>query len=315
MSYAKEVKKEIIDGLSDNACCRLAFLNALIRSCGEFGLAARQISINIKTEFQELYEIINTTLKKLYSASADVEAENDAFNKATRYCITISGEVATKLLLDCGIARINENNCFELIDSIDRYTLEDVCCKRAFVKGIFVGCGSISGVSEDRHSTGYHFECCFISEQIATDFVELLSEFDIFCKKVVRKGMHVVYLKSGEQISDVLALCEAGEKVIEFNQHIAMRSIINSVNRVSNCENANINKTVESCLAQLKAIEVIQETIGLDALNEDLASLCNLRLANQEESLSELCKLTGMTKSAINYRFNKILKIAKELSE
>ena len=68
MSYAKEVKKEIIDGLSDNACCRLAFLNALIRSCGEFGLAARQISINIKTEFQELYEIINTTLKKIYRA-------------------------------------------------------------------------------------------------------------------------------------------------------------------------------------------------------------------------------------------------------
>lgn len=315
MSYAKEVKKEIIEGLSDNACCRLAFLNALIRSCGEFGLARKQISVLIKTEFKELFDVVDKTLNKLYSEKAQISMENDSFNKSIRYCITISGGIATQLLIDCGIARINENNCFELIDSIDRYLLEDTCCKRAFVKGIFIGCGSISGVSEERHSTGYHFECCFMSEQVASDFVALLSEFDIFCKKVVRKGMHVVYLKSGEQISDVLALCEAGEKVIEFNQHIAMRSIINSVNRVSNCENANINKTVESCLQQLKAIEVIQETIGLDALNEDLAALCNLRLANQEESLSELCKLTGMTKSAINYRFNKILKIAKELSE
>ncbi len=314
MSYAKEVKKEIIEGLSDNACCRLAFLNGLIRACGEYGIT-KQITINIKTEFQELFQIVNTTLKRLYSSYAELEVEDDAFNKVVRYNIIINGEVASKILIDCGIARIGNDNCFEFTNTIDKYLIEDTCCKRSFVKGIFVGCGSVSGVSEDRHSTGYHFECCFINEQVAIDFVDLLAEFDIFCKKVTRKGLFVVYLKSGEQISDILALCEAGEKVIEFNQHIAMRSIINSVNRASNCENANISKTVESSYSQLKAIEVIQQTIGLDSINEELANLCNLRLANSEESLSELSKLTGMTKSALNYRFNKIIKIAKDLTD
>ena len=76
-----------------------------------------------------------------------------------------------------------------------------------------------------------------------------------------------------------------------------------------------MTKTIDNSLAQLEAIELIKNTIGFEKLDEDLASVCMLRLANVEESLQELANLSGMSKSAINYRFSKIMKIANEIRE
>ena len=126
-----------------------------------------------------------------------------------------------------------------------------------------------------------------------------------------------MYLKDASQVSDLLALVGAYNSVLELQNELAVRELRNKVNRQTNCLNANISKTVEASLKQLDAINVIENTIGLDSLPSDLQEVALLRLANTEESLDELLKLSKikLTKSGLNHRFRKIIKLAKELEE
>lgn len=315
MSFSKDVKLEILNNLSENACCKQAFLSALIKTTGEFSISNNELMVNIKTQLQELYDIILELILP-YGLSLSMQREEESFLKLPRYRMIISGDTIKQLLLDCKVAYINEENCFDLKFGIDLEDLSEDCCKREFIKGAFVGSGSASGIDEEgKKSIDYHLEWVFSNDDLASEFLDLLSSLDVPARKVKRKKLYVVYLQRFEHISDMLVILNANESMLKLNDEYAMRSIKNSVNRINNCENANISKTVETSLAQLEAINLINDTIGIESLNEDLANLCALRLANPEESLCELGKLAGITKSAVNYRLNKIMKIAKELKE
>lgn len=315
MSFSKDVKIEVLNNLSENACCQQAFLSAIIKTAGEFCVSSGQLSVNVKTQIEELYDVI-CSLVLPYGLSVSMQREEESFLKLPRYRIIISGETIKQFLFDIKIAYINEENCFDLCVGIELDDLIEECCKKEYIKGALIGCGSVSGVDEEKKkSIDYHIEWVFYNDEVATNFNQLLNSVGIVARKVKRKKMFVVYLQRFEDVSDVLVLLGATESMLKLNDEFALRSIKNSVNRISNCENANINKTVESCLIQLDAINTINETVGIESLSEDLANLCALRLANTEESLDELSKLAGMTKSAVNYRLNKIIKIAKEIKE
>lgn len=315
MSFSKDVKDEVMDKISTNGCCQLAFLSALIKTSAELNLA-NGLQIEIKTQLDNLFPVVEKIVSSLYGSKTEMVRDEDVFAKMPRYKIIISGDKVKTILFDLGIAKLNDENCFELTQGIESFIIENDCCVKEYIKGAFLGCGSASGIDENRKkSIDYHVEWVFNDDKTASDFMDLLARVDIFGRKVLRKKLYVVYLQRFEQISDMLVLFSAINNMIKLNEEFALRSIKNSVNRISNCENANINKTVESSLNQLKAIELIQNTIGIEALEDGLASLCMLRLANTEESLEELATLAGMTKSAVNYRLNKILKIAKEIKE
>ena len=315
MSFSRDVKDEILDNLSENACCKQAFLSALIKTAGEYSISNGNLIVNVKTQIIELCDII-TDLVLPYGLNVSMQKEEESFLKLPRYRIIISGDCIKQLLLDCKVAYINSENCFDFKFGIDMNDLQEECCKREFVKGAFVGCGSASGVDDERKkSIDYHLEWVFNNEDIASEFVNLLAGLDITARLVKRKKLYVVYLQRFEHISDMLVVLNANESMLKLNDEYAMRSIKNDVNRISNCENANISKTVETSLVQLDAINLINETIGIESLSEELANLCALRLANTEESLGELSKLAGISKSAVNYRLNKIIKIANEIKE
>lgn len=127
----------------------------------------------------------------------------------------------------------------------------------------------------------------------------------------------MLYLKDSEAIKDLLALVGAGESVMTLSNEMATRGLRNTVNRQVNCINANINKTLNASFKQIEAIELINKKIGLDALPEDLQEVAVLRLANQQESMEELLKLSTikLTKSGLNHRFRKILRIAQLLKD
>ena len=141
------------------------------------------------------------------------------------------------------------------------------------------------------------------------------SGFDIFAKLIQRKNMFVLYVKDAGEVSNVLALVGAYDSVLQLQNEMATREVRNKVNRQTNCMSANINKTVEASMKQVNAIEKIISKIGLENLPEDLQTVALLRLANTEESLDELLKLSRLpfTKSALNHRFKKLLKIAEDL--
>lgn len=315
MSFSRDVKLEVLENLSQNACCKQAFLSALIKTTGEYNISNGELIVNIKTQLLELCDVISDIIAP-YGLDIAVQREEESFLKNPRYRICISGLTIKQLLIDCKVAYINEENCFDFKYGIDLEDLSEDCCKKEFVKGAFIGSGSASGIDENGvKSIDYHIEWVFSNDETASEFLELLLSLGITARKVGRKKLFVVYLQRFEHISDMLVILEAPLSMLKLNDEYALRSIKNSVNRVSNCENANIAKTVDSAIAQLEAINFINDTIGIESLNEDLANLCALRLANTEESLTELSKLAGITKSAVNYRLSKIMKIAKELKE
>lgn len=315
MGFSRDVKLEVLKNLSENVCCRQAFLSALIKTTGEFSISNGVLTVNLKTQIEELCDVVGKLVLP-YGLDVSMQREEESFLKLPRYRIIIAGQAIKQFLLDIKIAYINEENCFDLNVGIELDDLTEDCCKKEYIKGALLGCGSVSGVDEEtKKSVDYHIEWVFYNDEVATDFTRLLSMLGINARKVKRKKMYVAYLQRFEDISDTLVLLDAMQSVLKLNDEYAVRSIKNSVNRLSNCENANISKTVESSLAQIEAINIINESIGIESLSEDLANLCALRLANTEESLGELSKLAGMTKSAINYRLNKIMKIAKEIKE
>jgi len=134
---------------------------------------------------------------------------------------------------------------------------------------------------------------------------------------MVRKKLNVVYIKEAELVSDVLAMVGANNAVMTLQNEFAVREVRNQLNRQLNCLNSNMEKMVNASIKQIQAIEYIRDTVGLEVLPANLYELCILRLANPEETLDNLAKLMTepLTKSGINHRLRKLMKMAEEIKK
>ncbi len=322
MSFASDAKQEVLETKCDNECCKLALLSAIIHSSGELVIHNSEPSIHIKTDIQKIYEIVNDTLSRLYGEYAELTLDDDInINKSVRYLILIPSTISKQVLFDCGLARINQEGAFELIHGIDEHIVESDCCAKAYIKGVFLTSMTanivLGGEEKNKRKifSGYHIEFVLNNETFADDFSSLLFSQGISSKKSKRKKSFVLYIKEAEQVSDLLATVGAFKSVLNLQSEMAIRDVRNNINRQNNCINANISKTVNASIKQLNAIEKIEKTIGIEALPQQLQELCLVRLANPEETLSNLTKLvsTPITKSGINHKFQKILKIADDI--
>lgn len=192
----------------------------------------------------------------------------------------------------------------------DGLLLQRICCKRAFLRGVFLASGSMSDPNKS-----YHFEIVARSMEQAQQIRDILISFDTDAKIVERKGHYVVYLKEGSQIVDSLNIMEAYVSLMNLENVRILKEVRNSVNRQVNCETANINKTVNAAVKQINDIELIQKTIGLDSLPEPLREAAQVRLDYPEAPLKDLGTYLDppVGKSGINHRLRKISSIAEEL--
>ena len=220
---------------------------------------------------------------------------------------------------DCGI--FGNSGELNLLGKIDENLIADDETKKNFIKGAYVGCATssikLSELGSQLPTTGYHLEFSSHKQEFLEGLQEVLTYFNISSRIATRKKVFVLYLKDSEAIKDLLALVGAGQSVLELSDEMAKRGLRNTVNRQVNCINANINKTVEASLKQIRAINYINKKIGLDSLPEDLQEVAVLRLANPQESMDELLKLSTiqLTKSGLNHRFRRLLKIADLLKD
>ena len=200
----------------------------------------------------------------------------------------------------------------EGLQAIERASVQPVCCKRAYIRGAFLAAGSVSNPSKS-----YHFEIVCGTEDRARHLQEIMNSFGLDAKIVKRKKNYVIYLKEGSQIVDVLNIMEAHVALMELENVRIFKEMRNSVNRKVNCETANINKTVSAAVKQVKDIEYIRDTIGLDKLPEGLKDVALTRLAYPEATLKELGNLleTPVGKSGVNHRLRKLSEVADKLRE
>ena len=143
---------------------------------------------------------------------------------------------------------------------------------------------------------------------------EILEKLDIKVKKMVVKNKYCIYIKEGEEISKTLALIGANKAVMKFEEIRIQREMRGKVNRLVNCESANLNKTINASVEQIAAINKLKQEGRYNKLNDNLKEIAELRLENPDMPLIELGKLLKepIGKSGVNYRLKKIMEIADE---
>ena len=310
MSFAKEVKKEIMgEELADSGEA-FAFLSSLFHACGNLNRNSEGITAELVTDSRELFSYVDKIVKRLYGENLSLGISDDhIINKTIYYRITFPSSISMNILTDADVIE-RTGDGLVIKDVPDGNLLYDEKTKIAYLKGAFIGCGTssikLSQLGSKLPTTGYHVEFPSRHKQFLESVQSLLAEFNISSKISTRKNIFVLYIKDSESIKDLLALLGAVESVFSLSDEMARRGLRNTVNS---------SKTVEASIKQVEAINLINKKIGLESLPEDLQEVAVLRLANQQESLEELLKLSTLklTKSGLNHRFRRILKIAQLL--
>ena len=170
-----------------------------------------------------------------------------------------------------------------------------------------MGAGSVNNPENS-----YHLEIVLSNENNLNVFQELLSYFDIHIKELITKNRYSVYIKEGEEISKLLSLIGANKAVMQFEDIRIHKEMRGKVNRIVNCETANLNKTINAAIEQIAAIKKLQADGRFNKLEDNLKEIALLRVENPDMSLVELGKLLKepVGKSGVNYRLKKIMEIA-----
>ena len=183
--------------------------------------------------------------------------------------------------------------------------LARLCIREAFIK---------SGSMNDPNKK-YHLEIMFKTKKKAEEMQTLLNNFNINAKVIKREKDYMLYLKDGEEISEFLALIGANSSVIKFEEIRVLKETRNDINRLVNCETANLNKTINAAVKQIEDIKLIKKKHKFSNLPENLQEIAELRIANPDVSLVELGKMLSdpIGKSGVNHRLKKLSAIAEDL--
>lgn len=187
---------------------------------------------------------------------------------------------------------------------------QDEQLKRLLIREQFIKTGYMNNPNKD-----YHLEILFSSKRKAEEFKLMLEEFDISTKLIMKNQKHMIYIKDGEEISKFLALIGANSAVLKFEEVRVIKETKNNINRIVNCETANLNKTINASVLQIEDIKLIKKKKKFDDLSKQLQEIALVRLENPDMSLEELGKLLSkpLGKSGVNHRLKKIHEIAEEL--
>ncbi len=313
MSFSSRTKGELARVYSDNRCCQLAELAALIRMTGTLQLTngGKKLNIKLTTRNAATARKLFKLFKTLFNIHAEIMVrKNLRLRKNNYYVMIITNEMNSGAILKrVGILK-EDANFFDICHKIPAKLLKKKCCRRAYLRGAFLGGGFVS----DPEKT-YHLEFISCSMVHSESLKNLINSFGLKSKITKRKVNYIVYLKEGDQIVDLLNIIGAHNALLNLENIRIYKQMRNDVNRIVNCETANLGKIVNASIRQIENIKYIQDTVGLGHLPSNLREIAQLRLKNRDASLRELGKMLDppIGKSGVNHRFRKIEKIANNL--
>jgi len=191
---------------------------------------------------------------------------------------------------------------------INRANLECEYCAAAYLRGAFLSCGAVTDPNVD-----YHLELSTPYYRLSLDMLALMRELNLKVGLARRKGNNILYLKESEQIEDCLTMMGATDSTLELMGVKMIKNIRNNANRITNCESANIDKTVAAAMAQVAAIKEIDRRIGIKNLPDELREIAELRLDNPDISLRELSEKLQkpLSRSGVNHRMRRLMELSK----
>lgn len=305
MSFSADIKEELCRVRLKSAGQQRAQLAGLTQTCASLRIA-RTPQVFYQSESPAVIRHVAQLGAALYTLEIISSRREQEHRRQALSVVTFSGADCRRLLIDTGIFRESEG-ALSFDKHVPSALVSDPECRRAFLRGAFLGSGSCSNPSG-----GYHLEIVCRTEALAAELVELTGTFGIAAHATVRKGRPLVYLK-GEEVAGFLALTGANAAALSFENARTERDFRNYINRKSNCETANIGKTVNAGLQQLQAIEVIETHMPLTELPAPLYEAARLRLAHPDATLQELADLAEIGKSGMNHRLARLIRLAGEL--
>jgi DNA-binding protein WhiA len=311
MSFSSECKSELARVEEGKKCCTLAWIAGFVRMCGRVMLAGGgRLQLRVVTEDPAVARLFVKQVKSYFAVGAELSIQRNQSGisrKTYSYSMVIDAESgAEQILRETGILTVREG-CNVLSQGIFEPLIKKKCCRRAYLRGAFLGAGSVSDPEKS-----YHLDVSCNSGELAQDLRRLVNGFGLRAKVAPRRKMQVVYLKEAEQISDLLTILGAHNTVLRFENVRVTKEVRNAANRKVNCDAANLDKTVNTAARQIEEIRLIEERMGLRALPDSLRALAELRLSHPEASLTELGGLLDppLKKSGVNHRFQKLSEIA-----
>ena len=258
----------------------------MLHYAGQYGLMEDgTLTIGFQSENEAVLRKGFTLLKKAYNIDT---------------VIGVKGQKKADLLAIMG----------DLSGPADTSLLKQACCRRAFIRGAFLSCGSISDPTK-----GYHLEFVCNNRTQAEQLQEIIGQFDIEAKIVCRKKYFVVYVKEGAGIVELLNIMEAHVALMNLENLRILKEMRNSINRRVNCEAANIQKTVQASTRQVEDIIYLRDYYGFSRLPDNLREMAEVRLAYPEAALKELGEYLSppVGKSGVNHRLRKLSELAEKL--
>lgn len=324
MSFSSNVKEELSLQLSSARHCRLAELAAILSYEGRIIHSGSKSYLKLQTENLVVVRKYFTLIRKTFNINSDVSVKtNTSLNKSSMYTIIIRDSEAvarilqaTKLPFEAIFMEETSSERKRTLGSgiglASQLITQNVCCKRAFIRGAFLSSGSMSDPKK-----AYHFEIVVSSMEKAEQLKDIIQTFSVDAKIVIRKKSYVVYIKEGSQIVDLLNVMEAHVALMDLENVRILKEMRNSINRQVNCEAANISKTVAASSKQMDDIIYIKDNVGLGDLADGLEDVARLRIEYPEASLKELgaMLLPPIGKSGVNHRLRKLSMIADQLRE
>lgn len=299
-SFSNRIKSELLAIEREDKADFLAFSYALFLFGSAFGIN----SMYIKTENEQVARAYAKCAKQL----AGVKASFTKTKGGMCRCEVKNQEDRKKIL-----------NAFsltgrELSNRINRTNIDTENCFAHFLAGTFLACGTAADPKKD-----YHLEFCVAYKKLCDDLMKILSDIELEeplnPKKIQRKYELVIYFKGSEKIEDLLLFMGAQQSAFSLMDIKVEKDIRNRANRLSNCDSANVDKTIKTGLKQAQAIEHIIKSIGVENIPENLRQTALIRLENPEMSLAELaeCMPESISRSGINHRLKKLEKLAEEI--
>lgn len=307
MSFSAVTKEELARLSDQKACCDLAELAALVRMDGTLQISAyQQYTLNVITESAPVARKIYRLAKDVLKRQVEIVVRRKLrLRKNNSYLVRILPRDLDDLK---SLGLMDETG--RIYPGISPNLIKRRCDQKAYLRGAFLAGGSINNPEGT-----YHLEIVSNDEQHAQALCQLIKRFKLRAKVSMRKNWYVVYLKESEHIVDFLGIVGAHHALLEFENVRVLKDVRNQVNRLVNCETANLDKIVDAAVRQLENIQFIADTIGLQSLPPTLRDIAELRLQYSEASLKELGEMLKpkVGKSGVNHRMRKIDELADQI--
>lgn len=308
MSFASDTKRELAQLPIEKGCCARAELAGIIGSGGMVTLkGAGGVHLSVETEHPSVARRVFSLIKLITEHPPSMRTLlYRRLGRHSAYRVELDSTQTRLVLEACAL------DPFGIDKKIDRTLIGKECCRRAFLRGAFLSSGALGDPGK-----GYHMEWRAAREHFAQALCRLIRRYAPAAGVSTRRDSYLVYLKDSEQISDMLGALGAVEALLELENIRVVKGMRNMVNRIVNCESANVDKTTNAAQKQIAAIRYLEEKGRLSGLPTELIETAELRLSNPEATLEELGDmfLRPVGKSGVNHRLRKLTGMAKELQD